>query len=450
MKRQTEKYSLYSSVGRSLLAALGAVTLMTACGNDSDPAETATADSADSVVPAPATAARTSPSSASADLEARHSEPSGYSVRDSAGIQVIETAGSAWTEETAWTVGPEPLASLGGERTGGTSLHGAGRIVILSSGGFVVAHPQGSQLVWFDPNGRFQHAAGHLGRSPGAFMIVGDILAMPGDSVLAVDPEVRRVSVFGPDGEFARLESIDFREAGSPSAVSVLSDGTILGTREFEFEEGMSAGLNRDSVPLVILQPGGGFTNTRTLFPTSQHWLFEFGEGLAGGPAPFGAESHVAGTVDGFWFGSGDTAEITYHGADGRLQKILRWQGSAEPLPAERFEKFEADAMAAAARNGAALAEMRNFLRDLPSPDTTPYLGGMIVDPDGRLWIRPYHVWTEQAGGWWTVFDADGRRMGMVEIPAGFEIRAIGSDRIYGVWTAEDGVESVRVYALNK
>ncbi len=446
MINQTDKFSISSSGSWLLITALGAMTLMAACGGDSDPAETGTGDTAAQTT---AASTQTPTVSSNAEIAGRHLEPSEYSDGDSAGVQIIETAGSAWTAETAWTVDPEPLASIGGERTGGTSLHGAGRIVRLSNGGFVVAHRNGSQLVWFDANGRFLYAAGHLGRSPGAFMILGDILAMPGDSVLAVDPEVGRLSVFGPDGEFARLESIDLREAGSPSAVGVLSDGSILGMREFEFEEGMSAGMNRDSLPLVILQPGGGFRNTRAVFPTSQYWLFGFGEGLAGGSAPVGGESQMAATADGFWFGSGDTSEVTYHDADGRLRKILRWEGSTEPLQAERFEKFKTDAMAAAARNRAALAEMRNFLQDLPSPDTIPYVGGMIVDPDGRLWIGPYHVWTEPAGGWWTVFDADGRRLGMVEIPAGFEIRAIGSVRIYGVWTDEDGVESVRVYALN-
>lgn len=447
MKYQTEKLLTYSSAGRLLLALLLAASFATACGADS---ESATSGASDAAVQAPAPGVQTTPPLSDAELAARHSEPSEYSITDSAGIQVIETAGSAWTAETAWTVDPEPLAAIGSERTGGNSLHGAGRIVGLSNGGFVVAHRRGSQLIWFNADGRLNRAAGHLGRSPGGFMILGDVLAMPGDSVLAVDPEVQRVSVFGPDGEFARLSSIDYVDAGSPATVGVLSDGSILGMREFVFEEGMGAGLHRDSLPFVVLEPGGGYENSASVYPTSQHWLFAFGEGFAGGALPFGGESHVAATADGFWFGSGDTPEVTHHGADGRLRKILRWDGKPEPLPAERIEKFKADAMATGGRNPAALAEMSNFLQDLPFPETIAHLGGMIVDSDGALWIGPYHAWTEPAGGWWTVFAADGRRLGMVEIPAGLEIRAIGTDRIYGVWTDEEGVESVRVYALHR
>jgi len=447
MNYPTEEFPKYLYAGRLLVAVLFAAALVTACGGDSDPDAVGAGDGA---VQAPAAPMQTSLPDATAGLAARHSEPSAYSISDSAGVEVIETAGSVWTAETAWTVDPTPLASLGGEKTGATSMHGAGRIVGLSDGGFVIAHRRGSQLLWFDSDGEFVRSAGRLGRAPGGFMILGDILAMPGDSVLAVDPEVGRVSVFGPDGEFARLESIEFREAGSPSVVAVLTDGSLLGTLEFVFAEGMSAGLNRDSLPLVILRPGGGYENTASEFPTSEHWLFDFGEGLAGGALPFGGESHVAATADGFWFGSGDSPELTYHGADGHRLRILRWDSQLEPLTEERVEKFKADAMATGGSNPAALAEMRNFLQDLPFPETIPFVGGMIVDPDGALWVGPYHVWTEPAGGWWTVFDSAGRRLGMVDIPVGFEIRAIGAERIYGVWTDEEGVESVRMYGLNR
>lgn len=447
MKSHRVNCPKYSSAGPLLLAALLSASLASACGGDSDPAAEGADDAA---VQTPAAAVQSPPAAPDPDVAARHAEPSEFATRDSAGVRIIETAGSAWTAETAWTIDPEPIADIGGGRAPGTALHGAGRIVRLSDGGFVVAHRRGTQVVWFDANGKFRHSAGHVGRSPGGFMVLGDVFAMPGDSVLAIDPEVQRLSVFGPDGEFARLEAIDFVEAGSPAVFGVLADGSILGLREFAFEEGMTAGVNRDSLPFVILQPGGGYENTASAFPTSEHWLFGFGEGMAGGALPFGSESQVAATADGFWFGSGESPEVTRHGADGRLLEILRWDAEPDSLPAERVEAFKAGAMATAAGNPPAVAEMRNFLQDMPFPATSPYTGQMIVDPDGSMWIGPYHAWTEPAGGWWTVFETDGRRLGMVEIPAGFEMRAVGTDRVYGIWTDDEGTESVRVYGLNR
>jgi hypothetical protein len=447
MKSHALRCRKYSSVSPLLLAAILSASLVSGCGGDADPAA-AGADGA--AAQTSATPVQSPAQAPDPDAAARHSVPSEYSSRDSAGVQIIETAGSAWTAESVWTIDPQPIADLGGSRAPGTALHGAGRIVPLSDGGFAVAHRRGNQIVWFDANGRFLHTAGRFGRSPGGFMILGDVLAMPGDSVLAIDPEIERLSVFGPDGEFARLESIDFVEAGSPSALGVLPDGSILGMREFGFEDGMTAGVNRDTLPFVILQPGGGYENTASAFPTSEHWLFNFGDGLAGGALPFGSESEVAATADGFWFGSGDAPTVTYQAADGRLLKILRWDSEPDSLPAERVAAFKAAAMATVAGNPPAVAEIRNFLQDMPFPATSPYTGRMIVDPDGALWIGPYRAWTEPAGGLWTVFDADGRRLGMVDIPAGFEIRAIGPDRVYGVWTDDERIESVRVYALNR
>ena len=447
MKFQNEKFPTYRSAGRLLIAALVASSLVSACADDSAPADASVSEGKAETSDAPDRPAATG---ATAELTARHSEPSGYLVRDSAGVEIVETAGSAWTAETAWTVDPEPLASLGGERTGGSSLHGTGRIVRLSDGGFVVAHKRGSQLLWFNGDGTFRIASGHLGRAPGGFMVLGDLLAMPGDSVLAVDSEIGRVSVFGPDGEFARLESIDFVAAGSPSLVAVLPNGTIVGQTDFVFEEGMSAGVNRDSRPFAILQPKGGFELTEVQFPTSEQWLFQFGEALAGGPLPFGSESYVAAADGGFWFGTGDRPEVGLHDAEGQLVTVIRWSGEAESLPAERAEQFKVDALASAGSNPATVAEVSSFLRDLPFPEQVPSMGGLAVDPDGNVWVGPYSAWTEPAGGWWTVFDAAGRRLGTVEVPRGFEVRAIGTDRLYGVWTDAEGTESIRVYGLKK
>ena len=47
-------------------------------------------------------------------------------------------------------------------------------------------------------------------------------------------------------------------------------------------------------------------------------------------------------------------------------------------------------------------------------PDLKPFIGGMHVAPDGKLWVRVIRT----AGDRWEVFDPDGRLLGSVPTPA--------------------------------
>jgi len=88
--------------------------------------------------------------------------------------------------------------------------------------------------------------------------------------------------------------------------------------------------------------------------------------------------------------------------------------------------------------------------------DTWPALAALLAGPEGTLWVQRVDpddaidpaafedLQNLQVGSpAWDVFDAEGRYLGIVEMPERFTPRRVVGDLIYGVQTDEMGVARV-------
>ena len=377
-----------------------------------------------------------------------------FSVRDSAGIEIVETSGSAWTDETRWRIDPEPLVVVGGgaEATGADALYDVGGIAPLSDGRFVVAHGSGFELLWFAPDGTLLVRTGAEGEGPGEFRRVNLVFALPGDSVVAPDTRLDRLSLFDPDATLVQTARLEMSaETGYTSPVVLLPDRTLLGRPGFSFSRESERGMHRDTLPLPRFELDGSFVGSVGRFPLDENWVFDYRGKTAAGQMPWGKEPVISAASRGFWYGSADLPQLSLHSPDGRTLRIVRWGSAAEPLTSEVIEEYKKRVRESAKESDdgpEARREVEDFLAQMPWPKTVPALGRLIVDEEGCLWVRPYRTYTEPTGGPWDVFVPDGRRLGTIGIPEQLEVRAITSDRLYGVWTDELDVETVRVYSL--
>jgi hypothetical protein len=71
------------------------------------------------------------------------------------------------------------------------------------------------------------------------------------------------------------------------------------------------------------------------------------------------------------------------------------------------------------------------------------------LDALGNVWLSDYEN-SYVATGVWRVFDREGRYLGEIRSPAQLRILEIGEHYVAGVWKGDLGVESVRLYALNR
>ncbi|HUH12801.1 MAG TPA: hypothetical protein VMK65_06805, partial [Longimicrobiales bacterium] len=93
-----------------------------------------------------------------------------------------------------------------------------------AAGSLYLLDPQGKRVLVFGPDGRFQATFGREGGGPGELGRPNGLALGPGDTVWLSDPANRRTTLFAPDGAFAR--SIPFPEGSqAPSGALAVTDG---------------------------------------------------------------------------------------------------------------------------------------------------------------------------------------------------------------------------------
>lgn len=373
------------------------------------------------------------------------SHASTFTVRDSAGVEIARSTGSAWPDGRGWTLAESPLLAIGSADGGPDALYSVGAIVPLSDGGFALAHRSRNEIVWFDSTGARLVASGREGDGPGEFRAISRLFRLPGDTLLVVDGAINRLSVFGPDGRYLRSSRLDSEGGGQP--IVLLPDRTLLARPGFSFNSSTPGGIARDTLALTRFDLDGGRIGEVGPVPMGENWVFSIGGSSGAGPHPFGKQTLLAPAESGFWLATGDRPEVDLRAPDGVLRRIVRWADRPQPLTEAMASSFEAMAL-----DDPENREMiEAYLEGMTYPETLPTASELMSDAGGHLWLRPFALPSEEeAAPRFMVFDADGRLLGEVAFPLRFDPRAITDDRVYGVWTDELDIEQVRVYALRR
>lgn len=379
--------------------------------------------------------------------EAPSSDARTFTVRDSAGVEIVQSTEPAWVEGGEWVLSAEPAVSIGSGADGPDALFEIGSIVPLSDGRFVVAHASRSELIWFDSAGTRRHVAGREGEGPGEFRSIGRLFPLSGDSLLVVDGRLMRISVFDEEGRFVTSNRLDVEAGGHGSPRVLLPDRTLLALPSFSFGSGTPDGVHRDTATIPRFALDGSFVGVVGPFPIEENRVFTIGESNAAADHPFGRQTFLAPAKDGFWIATGDRPEMELRDASGALRRIVRWAEMADALTAGAVREFEADIR----RSFTELDEgqfINSYLEGMWYPETLPTLGGLMADSEYNVWVEPFASPVEEPPTRWTVFEAEGRLLGEVTLPERFEPRAVTGDRVYGVWIDDLEVEWLRVYRL--
>ena len=129
-----------------------------------------------------------------------------WTVRDSAGITLVESTAPL---SPAWVAG-EPELQIGvvdGEPA--YQFQSPGHAALLASGEILVAEGGANELRVFDEAGRHVRSFGRSGSGPGEFEFLSDFQLLDADSILVVDYNARRVSVFAPQGDLLEMSPIE-------------------------------------------------------------------------------------------------------------------------------------------------------------------------------------------------------------------------------------------------
>jgi hypothetical protein len=390
-------------------------------------------------------------------------------VRDSAGIAIVENRGTAWDQGQGWTVVDTPAVNFGGlEGEAGADMSGIVGVVRLADGRLVVANGAGPDVRFFDAEGKHLLTAGRRGSGPGEYQALAGLFAFTGDSLLVADVMTRRMTVLTPAGETGRTYSLGGaggmqlgeRSVSLAIPVGAFPDGSVLGmVQAFRVNSG-PAGAYRDTAAYVTFGPDGAARDTVMRIPglemEQMEMNFQGQKFTAPTVVPLGRMTSVAASLGHVAAALNDRYEIELRDGAGKLLTLVRVVLDQVPITeadqaAHRKEQLEglASAPGMGAVPEALKQQMRTRIEQARYPATYPYVGEMRFDPDGNLWAAE----VQRAGVTvrrYAVFDADGALLGRVVMPDEFTPFWIGRDALAGVWKDADDVEHVRVYAIRK
>lgn len=374
-------------------------------------------------------------------------------VRDSAGVTIVENTAPLWTQKSAWHLSELPLAEIGeAEGDPEYQLFQVTGAMRLPNGRIVVANGGTHELRFYDPYGRFLAAAGGKGDGPGEFQSVLLAGTLPGDSLLALDWNARRVSIFDEEGRFRRALPLPDLSAGGmviPIVRGAFDDGSILVVGLRLFGAGpVKAGTSRGPAPYLRLAPDGARIDTIGTFPGPEFYVRAAGSGFSVNQLPFGRTPVAAAKGERFYYGASDSYEIGVYSATGSLERIIRRNAKNADVTPRDVDRYKGERLANV-KGDAERKRLEQELAEIPFPATFAAYDELKLDPLGDLWVaEPFRPGADKRN--WTVFDPAGRMLGAVEIPVRLSIQEIGTDYVLGIWKDDSDIEYVRLYGLNK
>lgn len=374
-----------------------------------------------------------------------------FTLRDSAGVEIVENHRPSWPEADGWRVDSMPLLRIGSQQGGAAyEFAGIAGAVTLPDDGVAVADEGSGQVRFFDATGEIVTIVGSKGQGPGEFTALSALDVAPDGRLWAYDFPLRRI--FRIDPTDGTIESTTLGpEPPVLTAAGPLSDGAFA-LRQLWGAAAIAgatrAGVRRDSALVVVFDSAGALNDTVGAFPGREVVVsVENGRGVMT-TRPFGADL-VAVTRDTLVIlGEQAQPRLDEYSAGGALRRriVLPDRGD-RVLDDSDIQGFVATKLVDVPEEER--PAVRSDVSSLPFPERKPAYGRLLVDAAGDLWIGE---WTRdgQTARRWSVVDERGVWLGDMMLPEGFRLLSVRSDRLVGVEKDELDTEYVVVYPLHK
>jgi len=398
---------------------------------------------------------------------------SSVTVRDSAGVRIVENTDSAWTDDTRWRLADEPdlrIGSVDGS-VPGTDLTGS--ILVRMLGDRVLVLDRGTEeLRLFDAEGDFVRTLSRRGEGPNELQAASNFTTV-GDTAVAVwDSRSRRVVQYA----VATDEVVSHRIDPPPSLQDDAGSGgfgAVFDVQDF-FADGSL--LVRISGPLYRVGTGlvpkldewhrvaldGSHLDGIGVFPN----LMLFGDGERAAVIPYSAMGTAAAGDELLWYAFPESAfRIDGYRPDGAMAVSLRLEvplepiGSADIAEVKRFREEVRTSRAQQAALSEAMLQINRLEDAAPFPEVMPPFEEMIVsdegeilvallDPERHLRRRAERLEPTEVVERWTVIDPEGRWLGTLAFPPGFALEQVAGGYAIGVRDDELGVPWIERYRI--
>ena len=368
-------------------------------------------------------------------------------VSDSSGVEVVTNdAAGVWNGD-GWSLEMEILFGSIQDRSEhqfaqitGVAETGAGRILVTDLGARAV------QL--YEPTGTLVADLGGPGAGPGELSPqAGPALVARGDTIVVPDLGNGRVSTFSPAGDFVSSTPLDPTRGLPFGWVSTVEGTVVTHLRD------LSDPAARDVLVEWSPQTGRG----RDLATLTRGESYDFVDG-ATTIRLFAREPAWAVLDDGsLATGTNDTFRIEVRDGSGTLRRLVRHNGSAQPVTPTDIGLFRDGIRGywvAAGMDPTTAGQMSEALDVAPD---YPAFWRMLGGPEGSIWVqrvrdvqelssdqrKAFDPLIDLGSNAWDVFGGDGRLMGTIDMPHGFQAFTYRNDRFWGVWRDDLDVQHV-------
>lgn len=392
-------------------------------------------------------------------------------VRDSAGIQIVENTGPAHAEGQGWLLSAEPSFQVGGDET--NPVYDLGQVTgatRLRDGSVAVANAATGEVRFYNPDGSHRTTSGRRGAGPGEFQMIVGMWRTPADSLVVLDMAIQRLSVLSPEGQYSHSFSLGGMGGammpGADGSISMaipagmLDDGSLIGMANSFRIGDTREGTFRDPMPLVRYGPDGSIRDTVATVPGQEMEMMTMSFGAQSMSVPtavsLGKQTIAVARGNHLYLAVNDSWEIEARDPDGNLSRLIRMVTPVRPLNADLIARHRVEQLELV-NNQPMMSQAPQEIRDqvtervntAPYPTTLPFVALLLVDDDGYIWAQEVGVPGDLRQKW-GVFDREGRLQAWLRMPERFRPTSIGSDWVVGIWQDEDDVEHVRVYGLTR
>ena len=327
-----------------------------------------------------------------------------YGARDSAGIGIVESRRPATESRLGWRVGDRPILAIGtDEAEAGPRLYQVQAATRLPNGRVVVANGGSNELLVFDEAGAFVAAWAGQGEGPGEFMELSGLARLAGDSLIATDAMLGRVSVFDSEGNHGRTTSLEgepgplMRMLGTGPVpyvmIGVLPNGTLF-TRSSDGYE--TSGFWRWTNAYALVEADGSGRISLGEYPGPETYSDSYTNEaermvyVLRVPHPFGKTTAYAVWGDLVAFGRNETYEIRAFANDGSLARIVRRQHASGSPTQEQLDGHFRELIAGLPEERR--ASRREVAAKVPMVETFPAYSEIKSDALGHLWVAEFKV----------------------------------------------------------
>ena len=377
-------------------------------------------------------------------------------VEDSAGVQLVKNSLTPlWGEGDAWVL--EEVLTIG--EAAGNPDYQFGQIsgiAIATDGRIVLVDQQAQHLKVFDPTGVYERTIGQAGSGPGEFGPgVGPVLTGRGDTLIVPDLGNQRVNILKSDG----TEPASFRmsfDMGIPARWDMTETGDLV----YQLRAlNLPNTEQRETLDLIATVSYAGEIMDTLLTPARGE-SFTFGEDGQPKRMIFSPEPvwSMVGD-DGLCFAVNDVFRLSMFDAGGHLNRIVTVPVVRKPVTDADIEFFMETVDRLLEEQGVPPAQAEIVKSTFNFAEFFPAFLQMMPGPSGSLWVQrvqePTGMTAEERENWnplldlgasqWDILDAEGRYLGVLDVPHRFQPVTFEGDLVFGIWRDEFDVQYVRI-----